>query len=217
MPDWHAESFMNTAHITTLTALRVLYSPASERAQKKEISQLDVHATRFISLSPFVVLASSSAACDMDASPRGGDPGFVKVLDAHTLLIPDAPGNNRLDTLENIVSTGRLGLIFLVPGVDETLRIHGRAVLSQDPADVQACADARRSPVVAIRVTVESVYLHCAKALMRSHLWDSARHIERHTLPTMGEMLRDQIQAFKGETIEIESQAQMLQRYQQSL
>jgi len=203
--------------ITTLSALRTLYGPASERAQKKEISQLDVHATRFISLSPFVVLASSGAAGDMDASPRGGDPGFVKVLDAHTLLIPDAPGNNRLDTLENIVSTGRLGLIFLVPGVDETLRIYGRAVLSQDPADVQACADARRSPVVAIRVTVESVYLHCAKALMRSHLWDSARHIERHTLPTMGEMLRDQIQTFKGETIEIESQAQMLQRYQQSL
>lgn len=203
--------------ITTLSALRTLYGQASERAQKKEMPQLDEHAKHFIALSPFVVLASTGAAGDMDASPRGGDPGFVKVLDAHTLLIPDAPGNNRLDTLENIVSTGRLGLIFLVPGVDETLRIHGRAVLSQDPADVQACADARRSPVVAIRVTVESVYLHCAKALMRSHLWDSARHIERHTLPTMGEMLRDQIQTFKGETIEIESQAQMLQRYQQSL
>lgn len=204
-------------HITTQSALRTLYGLTSERAQKKEIPRLDVHATRFISLSPFVVLASSGAGGDMDASPRGGQPGFVKVLDASTLLLPDAPGNNRLDTLENIVSTGRLGMIFLVPGVDETLRINGRAVLSQDPADLQACADTRRSPMVAIRVTVESVYLHCAKALMRSHLWDSTRHIERQALPTMGEMLRDQIQAFKGETIEIESQAQMLQRYQQSL
>ena len=204
-------------HITTLSALRTLYGLTSERAQKKEIPRLDVHATRFISLSPLVVLASSGAGGDMDASPRGGQPGFVKVLDSSTLLIPDAPGNNRLDTLENIVSTGRLGMIFLVPGVDETLRINGRAVLSQEPADLQACADTRRSPMVAIRVTVESVYLHCAKALMRSHLWDSTRHIERQALPTMGEMLRDQIQAFKGETIEIESQAQMLQRYQQSL
>ena len=112
--------------ITTLSALRTLYGQASERAQKKEMPQLDEHAKHFIALSPFVVLASTGAAGDMDASPRGGDPGFVKVLDAHTLLIPDAPGNNRLDTLENIVSTGGLGLIFLVPGVDETLRINGR-------------------------------------------------------------------------------------------
>jgi len=206
---------MTAHHITTLPALRQLYGPASERALKKEMPSLDTHAARFIELSPFVVLASSDADGQMDASPRGGEPGFVKVLDAQTVLIPDSPGNNRLDTLENIVSTGRLGLLFMVPGFDETLRINGQAVLSTDPADLALCVDARRTPKMVIRVTVDSVYLHCAKALMRSQLWDASRHPERNKLPHMGEMLRDQIQAFKGETIDIESQAQMLERYRQ--
>jgi hypothetical protein len=208
---------MTAHHITTLEALRTLYGPASERSLKKEIPSLDPHATRFIELSPFVVLASSGADGYMDASPRGGAPGFVKVLNTQTLLMPDSPGNNRLDTLENIVSTGRLGLLFMVPGFDETLRINGQAVLSTDPADLALCEDARRTPKLVIRVTVDSVYLHCAKALMRSQLWDASLHPERSSLPTMGEMLRDQIQAFQGETIEIESQAEMVQRYRQSL
>ena len=208
---------MTAHHITTLTALRELYGPARERSLKKEIPALDAHAVQFIGLSPLVVLASSDAQGHMDASPRGGEPGFVKVLDAQTILVPDAPGNNRLDTLENIVATGRVGSLFMVPGFDETLRVNGRAVLSTDPADLALCADTRRTPVLAIRVTVESVYLHCGKALMRSQLWDASRHAERAQMPSMGEMLRDQIRAFKGEEIEAETQAQMLARYQQSL
>ena len=204
-------------HITTLPALRALYGPARERALKKEIPSLDAHAMRFIGLSPFVVLASSDAGEHMDASPRGGDAGFVKVLDAQTLLVPDAPGNNRLDTLENIIATGRLGLLFMVPGFDETLRVNGSAVLSTDPADLALCADARRTPALVIRLTVASVYLHCAKAFMRSGLWDAARQADRAQLPSMAEMLRDQIRAFKGEEIEAETQAQMLERYRQSL
>jgi len=204
-------------HITTLQALRAIYKPASERALKKEIPELDAHARQFIGLSPFVVLGSGSASGELDASPRGGEPGFVKVLDAHTLLIPDAPGNNRLDTLENIVSTGQLGLLFVVPGFDESLRINGRAVLSTDTADLEPFADAKRPPALVIRVTVASVYLHCAKSLMRSQLWDATRHLDRATLPSMGEMLRDQIQAFKGEAVEAETQVQMLERYRQSL
>jgi PPOX class probable FMN-dependent enzyme len=139
------------------------------------------------------------------------------VLDAQTLLIPDAPGNNRLDTLENIVSTGQLGLLFMVPGFDETLRVNGRAVLTTEATDLQLFADAKRAPTLVIRLTVASVYLHCAKALMRSQLWDASRHPHRTAMPTMGEMLRDQIQAFKGETIEVDLQAVMLERYQQSL
>ena len=204
-------------HITTLQALRAMYKPVSERALKKEIPSLDAHAVQFIGLSPVVVLASSGSLTDLDASPRGGEPGFVKVLDAQTLLIPDSPGNNRLDTLENIIATGRLGLLFMVPGFDETLRINGRGVLSTDAADVQLFADAKRPPALVIRVTVEAVYLHCAKALMRSQLWDASRHLDRATMPTMGEMLRDQIQAFKGETIDVEPHEQMLERYRQSL
>lgn len=208
---------MAAQHITTLEALRQLYGPASERSLKKEMPSLDSHAIRFLALSPFVVLASSDADGHMDASPRGGDAGFVKVLDAQTLLVPDSPGNNRLDTLENIVSTGRLGLLFMVPGFDETLRVNGRAVLSTDPADLALCADARRTPALVIRLTVESVYLHCAKAFMRSRLWDTSRHTDRAQMPSMSEMMRDQISAFRGEEIEVESQAQMLERYRQSL
>ena len=204
-------------HITNLEALRELYGPARERALKKEIPALDTHATRFVGLSPFVVLASSDAGGHMDASPRGGEPGFVKMPDAHTLLLPDAPGNNRLDTLENIIATGRLGLLFMVPGFDETLRVNGRAVLSTDPADLALCADARRTPALVIRLTVESVYLHCAKAFMRSGLWDASRHTDRAKLPSMAEMLRDQIRAFKGDEIEAETQAEMMERDRQSL
>ena len=208
---------MTTSHITTLEALRQLYGPARERALKKEIPALDAHATRFVGLSPFVVLASSDAQGHMDASPRGGEPGFVKVLDAQTLLIPDSPGNNRLDTLENIVATGQLGTLFMVPGFDETLRVNGTAVLSTDPADLALCTDARRTPALVIRLTVASVYLHCAKAFMRSQLWDTQRHIDRALMPSMGEMLRDQIKAFRGEEMEAETQAQMLERYRQTL
>lgn len=204
-------------NITSLSELRKLYGPASERSVKKEIPALDVHAIQFIGLSPFVVLASGGVQGAMDASPRGGDAGFVKVLDAQTLLIPDAPGNNRLDTLENIVTTGQIGLLFIVPGFDETLRINGRAVLSTSPEDLALCTDARRTPLLAIRVVVASVYLHCAKALMRSKLWDASLHNARTQMPTMGEMMRDQIRAFKGEDIHVESQAQMLDRYRQSL
>lgn len=208
---------MTAHHITTLPALRQLYGPARERSVKKEIPALDAHAVQFIGLSPFVVLASSDAHGHMDASPRGGDAGFVKVLDAQTLLIPDAPGNNRLDTLENIVATGRLGTLFMVPGFDETLRVNGRAVLSTDPADLALCADARRTPALVIRLAVASVYLHCAKAFMRSKLWDASQHTDRSQMPSMGEMLRDQIRAFHGQETEAETQAQMLERYQQSL
>jgi uncharacterized protein len=195
--------------ITTLEALRALYAPARERSVKKEIPQLDAHCAGFIALSPFLVVASAGADGAMDASPRGGDAGFVKVLDAGTLLIPDSPGNNRLDTLENIVSTGHVGLLFLVPGVDETLRVNGRAVLTTDEATLARCADAKRVPKLVIRVSVEAAYLHCAKALMRSNLWDATRHIERSALPSMGEMLRDQI----GGDIPAETQEQMLARY----
>ncbi len=208
---------MTAPHITTLAALRDLYGPARERSLKKEIPSLDAHAVQFIGLSPFVVLASSDADGHMDASPRGGEPGFIKVLDTQTLLVPDAPGNNRLDTLENIIATGRLGTLFMVPGFDETLRVNGRAVLSTDPADLALCADARRTPTLVIRVAVESVYLHCAKAFMRSQLWDASRQVDRGQLPSMAEMMRDQIRTFKGEEIEAETQAQTLERYRQSL
>ncbi|MDP3651238.1 MAG: pyridoxamine 5'-phosphate oxidase family protein [Rhodoferax sp.] len=189
--------------ITTLADLRTLFAAPRERSVKKELPQLDAHCTRFIELSPLAVVSSAGLGGALDASPCGGQPGFVKVLDQHTLLIPDSPGNNRLDTLENIVQTGQIGLLFLVPGVDETLRVNGTALLSTDAADIAACLDAKRTPKVVIRVTVQAAYLHCAKALMRSALWDASRHIDRAgAMPSMGEMLKDQI----GGDIPVETQ-----------
>jgi PPOX class probable FMN-dependent enzyme len=207
--------------LTSLDALRALYDPVRERSSKKEIPQLDAHARRFIGLSPFMVIGSGDALHGMDTSPRGGAPGFVHAPDAHTLLIPDAPGNNRLDTLENIVRGGEtgapVGLLFLIPGVDETLRVNGRAVLSTDATDLALCAEPGRSPKLAIRVAVHACYLHCAKALIRSKLWDAERQVERAALPSMAEMMRDQIREFRGEEVAAETQEQMLERYRQTL
>jgi uncharacterized protein len=196
-------------HITSLDALRALYAAPKERSVKKQLAALDGHCRSFIGLAPFLVLATHSGSGDMDASPRGGGPGFVKVPDEHTLLIPDAPGNNRLDSLENIVATGRAGLLFLVPGVDESLRVNGTALLSRAPADLAVCTDERRTPTLVIRVRVHEAYLHCAKALMRSGLWREGSRIERSRLPTMGQMLHDQT----GAQTPVETQEAMLQRY----
>jgi PPOX class probable FMN-dependent enzyme len=199
--------------INSQQALRALYGSARERSVKKELPQLDAHCTRFISLSPIVVVASSAGNLALDASPRGGEPGFVKVPGPGTLLIPDAPGNNRLDTLENILQTGQVGLLFLLPGVDETLRVNGRAILSTDAQDILLCTDAKRAPKLVIRVSVQAAYLHCGKALMRSALWDASRHAQRSVMPSMGEMMKDQI----GGDIPAETQEQMLLRYAQDL
>jgi uncharacterized protein len=190
-----------------------MYAPAKERAVQKQLSELESHCKNFIAQSPFVVLSSSNQAAAMDASPRGGAPGFVKVFDSHTLLIPDASGNNRLDTLENIISTGKLGLLFLVPGVDETLRINGEAQLSTSESYMHFFKDERKPPKLVIEVRAQEVYLHCAKALMRSQLWDPTRHVERSTLPTMGEMLKSQI----GSDGPAETQAEMVARYRADL
>jgi uncharacterized protein len=208
---------MATNVITTLPALRELYAPVNPRSALKELPQLDQHAKRFINLSPFVIISSYGADGRADTSPRGGDAGFVKVLDAGTLLMADSPGNNRLDTLENIVATQQIGLLFMVPGVDETLRVNGTAVLSTDEAERKLCEDSRRVPKLVIRVCVHASYLHCAKALMRSDLWNPAKHIDRNQLPSMGEMLRDQmVGKLPAETV-FETQEQMLMRYQQTL
>ena len=203
--------------ISTLPALRELFPPVNPRSALKELPLLDVHATRFISLSPFVIVSSYGADGRADTSPRGGDAGFVKVVDAGTLLIADSPGNNRLDSLENIIATGQVGLLFMVPGVDETLRVNGTAVLSTDETELKLCEDSRRIPKLVIRVSVHASYLHCAKALMRSDLWNADKHLDRSQLPSMGEMMHDQLVGKVSPGAAIETQEQMLERYQQTL
>jgi PPOX class probable FMN-dependent enzyme len=199
--------------IQTIEQLRGLYAPAKERAVKKQLSALDVHCQRFIELSPFVVLSSIGLDQMLDASPRGGAPGFVKSVGAHTLLIPDSPGNNRLDTLENIIHTGKVGMLFLIPGMDETLRVNGTACLSDDAADLALCTTEVRTPKLVIKVNVAQAYLHCAKAFMRSKLWDSQSHIERALMPSMGEMINEQAQMITP----AETQEDMLARYRAEL
>ena len=199
--------------ISSTDALRALYPPAKGRSVAKQLDRLDRHCLRFIELSPFVVLASVGPQGHCDASPRGGEPGFVKAPDAHILLIPDAPGNNRLDTLENIVATGRLGMLFLLPGMDETLRVNGRARLNDAPERIAQFTTERRAPRLVIEVQVEDAYLHCAKALMRSRLWDPASRVDRGVLPSMGQMLNEQI----GTPGPAETQEQMLLRYKNDL
>jgi PPOX class probable FMN-dependent enzyme len=199
--------------IETIDALRHLYGAAKERSVRKQIDHLDVHCRRFVALSPFLVIASGDAEGNLDSSPRGGAPGFVRVVDDRTLLIPDSPGNNRLDTLTNIMATGRVGLLFMIPGVDETLRVNGRAQLNDDKSLLGTFADDRRTPKLVITVGVTDAYLHCAKAFMRSKLWRVDSQVERARLPTMGEMLSEQT----GMQSAPETQEQMIARYASDL
>ncbi|MEP7301693.1 MAG: pyridoxamine 5'-phosphate oxidase family protein [Caldimonas sp.] len=196
-------------HIDTLERLRALYPAPKERAVSKQLAALDRHCRHFIGLSPFVVVASAGAGGSVDASPRGGPPGFVKSLDERTLLIPDAPGNNRLDSLENIVATGAVGLFFIIPGIDETLRVNGTARLSSFDDHLQVFSGEARMPRLVIEVTVAEAYLHCAKAFLRSKLWQPSAQQSRAALPTMGEMISDQT----GIAVPAETHEQMLARY----
>jgi len=195
--------------IESVSALRQLFPAPTPRAVQKQLGALDTHCRRFIALSPFVVLATTDAGFNLDASPRGGSPGFVKVTADGTLLLPDSPGNNRLDSFENIVATRHVGLLFLIPGFDETLRVNGSALLSTHADDIAACTNDKRAPKLVVRVTVEAAYLHCAKAFLRAKLWEAPSLVDRSVLPTAGEMIRDQT----GLQIEPETQEAMVRRY----
>ena len=199
--------------IHSIEQLRTLYASPKERAVKKQLPALDVHCRQFIALSPFVVLGSQGADHALDASPRGGPPGFVKVTEAGQVLIPDSPGNNRLDTLENIIHTGRIGMLFMIPGVDETLRVNGNAHLTTAGDLLRLCTSDLKPSKLVIQVDVTQAYLHCAKAFMRSQLWDASKKIDRGCLPTMGQMIGEQTN-MSGP---LETDAEMLERYKNEL
>lgn len=179
--------------ITTLEQLRELIPEPAERALKKEQGRLDDHCREFIALSPFVILSSSSATGAGDVSPKGGPPGFVTVLDDHRLVIPDATGNRRVDSLQNILENPRVGLLFLIPGMGETLRVNGLAELSRDPALLEDAQTGGRPAALAIVVTAEQVFLHCAKCIIRSGLWKPETWSDRDELPSAAEILNDHI------------------------
>ena len=193
--------------------LRALYGFAKGRAVSKELDAFEQHSIRYVGLSPFVVISSVGRNGDLDSSPRGGEPGFVKVLDSHTLLIPDSKGNNRLDSLVNIIETSKLGCLFMIPGIDETLRVNGLASITTQLDYLELFSAERNPPKAVIEMKVTSVYLHCAKAFMRSKLWSNDSVIERTNLPTMSQMINDQA---GGETV-VETQQMMASRYQKDL
>lgn len=172
--------------------LRRVYPKVSKPIRDKAIDYLDEFAQQFISLSPFFCIGTARPDNLADVSPRGGEPGFVQVLDARHFAFPDRPGNNRLDTLTNLVHAPAAGLLFLIPGIEETLRVNGTASITvQEDLIARFVVDGKR-PRSVIVVEVAEVYLHCSKALKRSELWKPERHVERSRLPSWGEMLRNQ-------------------------
>ena len=184
MPDEHA--------IASVAKLRECYPKLpNERARRKALDRLDIHMRNFIARAPFLCLGTSSEQ-GADVTPRGDRPGFVHVLDDTTILIPDWPGNNRLDSLTNIVSNPRVGLLLFIPGVDETLRINGVAEVTADPGLIRRWDVNGKHPRSVLKVTVQQAFLHCAKALIRSHLWGSEYRIDRKELPSYGQILKDQ-------------------------
>ena len=168
--------------------LRDFYDEAMPPALRKDIGRLDEMCERLIAASPMLFVATYSADGDCDVSPRGGQPGFVTVLDEKHLGIPDATGNRRLDTLENIVATGRVGLIFVIPGRDTTLRVNGRAAVSARPGLLERLTPVGKPPRTAIVVEAEEVYAHCPKAFVRSKLWDPSTWPDPADLPTSAEV-----------------------------
>jgi len=168
--------------------LRALYGPPLERSVRKQRDSLDHHCRAFIAASPLMILSTQGVGA-ADNSPRGDLPGFVRVADDRTLLIPDRRGNNRIDSLLNILRNPRVGLLFLVPGVNETFRVNGDAVISRDPALLESFAVQGKAPRTVLIVEVKEAYIHCSRALVRADLWNPARFAAQGSLPTFGAVM----------------------------
>jgi PPOX class probable FMN-dependent enzyme len=199
--------------ITNTSQLREIYGFPSGRAKDKVLKELESHSINFIGNSPFVVISTIDSNGNMDASPRGGEIGFVRIANNRELLIPDSKGNNRVDSLTNIIETSRIGLLFFIPGIDETLRVNGSAIISTSEDILNKFNSESKPPISCIVVNIEEVFLHCAKAFMRSQLWNNETHINPQDFPSMGQMMKDQLMA----TTEAESREAMIERYSKDL
>jgi len=183
--------------VTSEAELEALYGKPAGPAVIKEIPYISEHYRRFIEVSPFVVLATSGPE-GLDCTPRGDPAGFVRVVDKNTVMLPDRRGNNRIDTLRNIVRDPRIALLFLIPGIGRSLRINGRAAISVDPELCASFTMEGKAPRSVIVVTVDRIYFQCAKAIVRSKLWDASRHVDRKSLPSAGTILADLTQGKMG-------------------
>jgi PPOX class probable FMN-dependent enzyme len=184
--------------VTSEAELDALYGKPAGPAVIKEIGHISEHYRRFIEVSPFVVLATAGPE-GLDCTPRGDPAGFVRVVDERTVMLPDRRGNNRIDTLRNIVRDPRIALLFMIPGVGRTLRINGRATISVDPELCASFTMEGKIPRSVIIVTAESVYTQCPKALVRSHLWDASRHLAETDLPSSGTIMKALQAGFDGD------------------
>jgi PPOX class probable FMN-dependent enzyme len=192
--------------IATNDELRAIIGtpPPDSLVFKKQLPALDVHCRAFIQKSPFALLATANAEGRCDVTPRGDGPGFVLILDDSTLVIPDRPGNRRIDSMLNIIENPHAGLLFLVPGVDETLRVNGRAWITDEPELLERMAVRGKAPLVGIVLEIEEVFFHCARAFRRARLWEPATWIERAELPSFGRILVDQISGIEATAEEID-------------
>jgi hypothetical protein len=175
------------------------FAPVARGAALKDIGRIDGHMGRFIALSPLCLVATADASGKQDVTPRGDPPGAFKVLDEHTLALADRPGNNRLDTLKNLLENPEIALIFLLPGVNDTVRVAGTARLSVDPGLLDSMAVQGKVPKCAIVISVRQAYLHCAKALLRSRLWSGEYAQPKGTFPSISRMVGDQIGLSEGD------------------
>lgn len=180
------------SQITTLEQLRALYHLPAPLAVVKDLHHIDQHTQTFIENSTLFFLATKSADGLLDVSPRGGEAGFVKVLDDQTLGFPDSPGNNRLDTLTNLLTHPEVGLLFVVPGIEDVVRIKGTASIHVDDAIREHCLDGKTIPKLVIKVAVETLLFHCPKAFMKSAIWKAESHQTRDLLPSLLNIIKDQ-------------------------
>jgi uncharacterized protein len=181
--------------------LKTIYPDPSPRVIAKARPEIDAHARKFIAMSPFCVLATSGSDGSVDASPRGGNPGFIRVDGPNRLLMPDRPGNNRIDSFRNIVEgSGLVQLIFFVPGIDETLRVGGSGALSAEPDLLASMEEFGKLPRAVLSIDVREAYFHCGKALMRSRLWSPEARVERSGFPSISQVIHDQTQLGEPET-----------------
>lgn len=188
--------------VRTQEDLRAHFGKVSQLAEKKVLHHLDRFCREFIALSPFLVLASGDGKGNADASPRGDAPGFVAVLDDKTLLIPDRRGNNRVDSFANVMASPGVGLIFFVPGINETLRVNGKAEITQEEALLAPLTAHNVTPMIGLKVHVEETYFHCGKALMRSKLWAAEAQVPRQSFPSLGRIIADQTAAIDADVAE---------------
>jgi PPOX class probable FMN-dependent enzyme len=187
----------NGKFVTTMDQLTALYDAPSDVSIAKQIDHISDHYRAFIEAAPFFALATGGPD-GLDCSPRGDAPGFVRVTDGKTLMVPDRRGNNRIDSLRNIMRDPRVALLFLIPGIGETIRVVGWAALAIDPDLMASFAVNGKAPSCVIVVTVEQVFYQCTKAIVRSKLWDPARHVDRKSLPTTGAILAAQTAGRRG-------------------